>query len=379
MHDSGAAASTSRTTGQDISSAQKNKRVEYVDVAKAIAIFLVVLGHPRPVEDYGSLEQFLYAFHMPLFFMLSGIFLKQKNHYDVQTWLGFLKKNLLGLFVPYIVWAAIYMPFSYVNLSKVLYGSWAVLRNTETLSSLWFLPVLFLARTYLEAMMHLSWKFHWDARKVAIVCTLLFFVVGMVIPHNNGEDGIGMPWGFDIAFVAAAFMLLGYLGKPYLEKLAALNNWIKLAIAGGSFLILLIGIHFADYSETHPFMLMANAEFGSPVLCVVNGIIGSLSVIMIAQIIGGFFHNKNWAFYGWILLIGANTMGIYLIHKPFLQGLYDYTINVAPDAPYFLRAIVLAIIAIAFSVLLIAVLSKYIAEILGRPATSTDYEKKLIE
>ena len=48
----------------------KKDRLQYVDVAKAFAIFLVVLGHPRPVEDYGSLEQFLYAFHMPLFFFM---------------------------------------------------------------------------------------------------------------------------------------------------------------------------------------------------------------------------------------------------------------------------------------------------------------------
>lgn len=78
----------------------KKDRLLCVDVAKAFAIFLVVLGHPRPVESYGGLETFLCAFHMPLFFMLSGIFIRQKPAYSWGTWKAFFKKNLLTLFLP---------------------------------------------------------------------------------------------------------------------------------------------------------------------------------------------------------------------------------------------------------------------------------------
>lgn len=347
--------------------AAKKDRLQYVDVAKAFAIFLVVLGHPRPVEDYGSLEQFLYAFHMPLFFMLSGIFVRQRSGYSWQTWKDFLKKNFLTLIVPYLVWVAIYMPFTYVDLTKALYGSWIVLRDLDTLSSLWFLPVLFLARTYVELLMNLSWKCHWNVKATMLISAAVFYVVGMIVPHNNTGDGIGMPWGFDIAFVAAAFMLIGALAAPLLKKLSVRSNWLKLGIAAASLVLLLIGMQYAEYSETHPFMLMANAEYGSPLLCLLNGLTGSLMVVMLAQILDSFFHTKNWALYAWILYIGQNTMGIYLIHKPFLQGLYNRTISLAPGAPYLIRAIILAVIAIAFSLFLIAVLSKYSGEILGHP------------
>lgn len=353
---------------------QKTERLQYIDIAKAITIFLVVLGHPRAVEDYGAVERFLYAFHMPLFFVMSGIFLKQKSNYGVQSWKAFFKKNLLGLFVPYIIWAAIYMPFTYISEGKVLYGSWIVLRNAQTLSSLWFLPVLFMARTYQEAVMHIAWKFKWNPRISAIVCTFLFFILGMVLPHNNTGDGIGMPWGFDIAFVASAFMFLGYLGRPYLEKLVECENLVKLLIAVTSLILLLIGIHFAHYSEAYPFMLMANAEFGSPILCMINGLTGSLMVIMIAQIANHFLKHRSW-----ILYIGQNTMGIYLIHKTFLQGLYNKTINFAPGTPYLIRAAIVSCIAIIFSIFLMGILSKYIAEILGRPAVTNNYEEKMME
>lgn len=354
--------------------AQKTERLQYIDIAKAIAIFLVVLGHPRALEDYGTVERFLYAFHMPLFFMMSGIFLKQKSHYGIRSWKIFFKKNLLGLFVPYMLWAAIYMSFSYINVGKTLYGSWIVLRHTQSLSSLWFLPVLFVARTYQEAMLHIAWKCKWNPRKFAAICAMFFFVLGMVLPHNNTGDGIGMPWGFDIAFVASAFMLFGYLTRPYLEKLAQREVWVKLGIAVVSLFLLCIGIRFARYSEAYPFMLMANAEYGSPVLCMINGFTGSLMILMIAQIIDQFLKHKKW-----MVFIGQNTMGIYLIHKNFLQGLYNMTLNIAPGTPYLIRAVVVSCITIAFSLFLMGLLSKYIAEILGRPSVEQNHEKKFME
>lgn len=55
------------------------KRTEYADIAKAIAIFTVVLGHVNqattPNHEWLYIDV-CYAFHMPLFFMLSGFFIR---------------------------------------------------------------------------------------------------------------------------------------------------------------------------------------------------------------------------------------------------------------------------------------------------------------
>lgn len=56
------------------------KRIEYVDVAKGIAILCVVAGHTFAAYDPGSLQnKFIYSFHMPLFFILSGFFYKPQE------------------------------------------------------------------------------------------------------------------------------------------------------------------------------------------------------------------------------------------------------------------------------------------------------------
>lgn len=52
------------------------KRIEYIDVAKAIGILLVILGHYHYTASVPHLGVAIYSFHMPLFFIVSGLFLK---------------------------------------------------------------------------------------------------------------------------------------------------------------------------------------------------------------------------------------------------------------------------------------------------------------
>ena len=49
------------------------KRILWIDYAKAFAMFFVVIGH---VNSGNYLTNWIYSFHMPLFFFLSGITVK---------------------------------------------------------------------------------------------------------------------------------------------------------------------------------------------------------------------------------------------------------------------------------------------------------------
>ena len=49
------------------------KRILWIDYAKAFAMFFVIFGH---VNSGNYLTNWIYSFHMPLFFLLSGITLK---------------------------------------------------------------------------------------------------------------------------------------------------------------------------------------------------------------------------------------------------------------------------------------------------------------
>lgn len=51
------------------------QRLVFLDIAKAICIILVVIGHYHPdnsPEWYNVIWKFIYSFHMPLFMFASG-------------------------------------------------------------------------------------------------------------------------------------------------------------------------------------------------------------------------------------------------------------------------------------------------------------------
>ena len=56
-----------------------SKRIEFVDVAKGIATILVIIGHLSYTPD--MIKIWLYTFHIPLFFFLSGFVLNTHNTY----------------------------------------------------------------------------------------------------------------------------------------------------------------------------------------------------------------------------------------------------------------------------------------------------------
>ena len=66
------------------------KRLDYLDMVKGIGIILVVVGHSTYVSD-GTLT-WLASFHMPLFFILSGILFAYKGS-DGEPFAQYAKKD----------------------------------------------------------------------------------------------------------------------------------------------------------------------------------------------------------------------------------------------------------------------------------------------
>lgn len=74
-----------------------------LDIAKALCIILMVVGHSG-CPDY--LHRFIYMFHMPCFFFISGWLLSDKYATDLKT--GLLKK-VKGYYKPFIKWELIFL------------------------------------------------------------------------------------------------------------------------------------------------------------------------------------------------------------------------------------------------------------------------------
>ncbi len=91
-----------------------DQRLSWVDDVRGLGIFLVVLGHTiRGLFAAGILPQagvwseidaFIYAFHMPLFFFVAGLFLIPARE---EPYLAFAQKRLIRLGYPYFLWASL--------------------------------------------------------------------------------------------------------------------------------------------------------------------------------------------------------------------------------------------------------------------------------
>ena len=74
-----------------------------VDIVKGIAILLMVLGHTRFAGT-----DFIYMFHMAVFFLASGYFIKDKHSETIAGVKATILKRIKGLWLPFVVWNTIY-------------------------------------------------------------------------------------------------------------------------------------------------------------------------------------------------------------------------------------------------------------------------------
>ena len=78
-------------------------KIGYIAAARVIGILLVVFGHSYPFDVYipkvlWSANEFIYAFHMPLFIFLSG-YLLMGNTRSAED---YIRRRSVRLLVPYI-------------------------------------------------------------------------------------------------------------------------------------------------------------------------------------------------------------------------------------------------------------------------------------
>ena len=75
----------------------KIERDRALDVAKGIGIFLVIFGHTC---KQGYIVNYIYAFHVPLFFFLSGLLFRPEKY---SGYADIITKKAKGLLVPFAV------------------------------------------------------------------------------------------------------------------------------------------------------------------------------------------------------------------------------------------------------------------------------------
>ncbi|SKB77404.1 Fucose 4-O-acetylase [Lachnospiraceae bacterium] len=193
---------------------KEKNRIEYIDIAKFIAMTCVIFGHKiSSIPDFGAL---LWPFHLPIFFIIAGIFLSVKD--DLKT---FVSKKFFALIVPYYITCALIIvlsiPFSIIRgisikdelikwIIAALYGMGhdVLLPNGVTIpqiGAIWFLWAMFFSVILVRVMVGLN-----EGIKVFLLFACLMFA--MYSPRI-----IWLPLSIQSACFAVPFVYIGYMFK----------------------------------------------------------------------------------------------------------------------------------------------------------------------
>lgn len=187
------------------------ERSYVLDNMKAIGILLVVIGHAKWLDD--DLVKFIYAFHMPLFFFISG-YLVRANYLPLFTNLMNVGKRLLVPFfffflISYLLWLPLHL-FGAGQASQIpWYGPFIDLIYSYATSFhingvLWFFPALIVV--VLIDTLVLS-RFH---AVLALIVSFLISLFIVALPFDTQ-----LIWSAGSAMVALFFYNLGKVISKY--------------------------------------------------------------------------------------------------------------------------------------------------------------------
>ena len=190
------------------------ERNSYIDVLKGIAIILVVLGHCWLTPK--DISWFIYRFHMPLFFGISGYLMHDKINIGFKS---FFIKKVKQILLPYLIFYWVSFIFSRMCLihkpnikegfkAFVLSNTWL---NSVNNWALWYLPLFFIALLVFYFLCEIKNK------KIFVLIILILLIIApkFQLLMRLYSDKMQIPLAIHVLPAAIACMGVGYILKEY--------------------------------------------------------------------------------------------------------------------------------------------------------------------
>ena len=275
------------------------ERIHYIDVAKGIAIFLVVLGHcaATTLGHHSRVFYTIYSFHMPFWFFLSGLL------YSIKDWQSFLSGKVKALLLPYLFFSGLNV-FSFQFFNLINHSDWPVYAR---FGGLWFLLALFyVVVVYFVLDTYCLRKITLVRKRIVItILSCVFLLLGMFGGKDQEISSLST------TMVCFFFFHCGVLLKGLRNKLNLwIDNrrWVLLCLA----LILIVLLAYS--APINPDSIDVNqGRYGNKFLFVPQAFLGIFGFLFLSAAI-----NKSKT----IEYLGRNSLLILVIHIP-LWRLFD--------------------------------------------------------
>lgn len=272
----------------------QKSRLAWVDYLKGIAIILVVYRHALLGIERGGIainqhlenaNMIFFSFRMPLFFILSGIFIG--GSLKKKTVAQFIKSKFNLLLYPYIIWTVLQITLQIiasplVNANRGLIDYTYIFYQPRNLDQFWYLPALFNA-TVVYVLLKTIRTPQW--LQLALGLGLYF-----VSPHLESISMLSDWMKFYFFFALGdSISTLFFSGK--VQKL--LNNPLSLLAVTPAFIVA------QSYYVSHAV---------SPVLFLLIALTGCVSMFILS------FQFQRWQLLAFLRVLGYHSLYIYVMH-----------------------------------------------------------------
>lgn len=299
----------------------KNPRLLYIDQLKGFAILLVVIGHVSLFcgGSDGVIYDCICLFHMPLFFLLSGLVTRQIEEGKV----SYLLKKMRVILIPFVAWGGLMTMFRNETLFEFL---------TDFMKGgYWFLWVLFEFYIFHIICDGLSKIINKKSILLIDLGILLLLYIMLKIGYHFISEYQNNIVGYLHWICYLPYFMGGVLIKKYDLVERILSSGLLYTIAFFTLLVITIfNIHFAN--------------------------IGFVIASSIIIVIGSFFYQvPSNLITDRLAFIGRHTLGIYVIHYFLLPYIYIVPILklLIGTCNYIVEAVLLVFISIVICMLCI--------------------------
>ncbi|WP_143461872.1 acyltransferase family protein [Levilactobacillus enshiensis] len=320
------------------------KRVMWIDIARAIAMICVIIGHSLYQYTDSTFGHLIYNFHMPLFFIFSGYL------YHMKSWDKEVRGAWLNLLLPYYTTAGLmglvflyreffpkflsvgFPPSATALLNMALYGVGVTPRtpmptNVLAIGAIWFLMAMTIAGIIFNWVMVKTQDTPLqNVSRLAIFGTLAVF--GRLI-----STYWLLPLSMNSALFALIFMYIGYLAKDgaLLERQSA-----KLLV-----MALLIWLAVSLQQTFY----MVSLETPDSLIAIVGAVAGTFAIVKVAQ---GLAHLKLTSRF--MALLGRNSIIILCFHS--IDMMFSNVPNLIMTAEFTTNEVVKIVVVVLYRMLI---------------------------
>lgn len=287
---------------QGAGSGRELERYDFIDLLKGIGIFLVVWGHtmePRSV--------YIYSFHMPLFFFVSGYLHRDKPARE------YFPNRIKRLYLPYLIFCALSWLFYLVVM--MLRGRWDAVpaqlskavsilngnANNGGNDTIWFLTCLLITGSLFWIVQRL--------RKGVLIWPAV--AVSSVLGYMLGFHNVALPFKTDVALTGLVFYHLGHVAGRgnligYTERFG--KRWFWAVVAAAEMVHIWAAYYNVKFSGIAKVAMTSN-NLGNYFLFYASALAGIAVMMALGARIGKIVPLNR---------LGIDSLLILALHKPIL-------------------------------------------------------------